>query len=565
MIWGEFAGLKQRVEEEVGAQPNDASRRGVAAHVRRALRAAGVPEHHILSFTAAVVDESDFMPSLEWSRLGQLQESVSERMRQQAEEAEPSEHRGVAAHVRQELLAIGVPEGHARLASTALVVESTVKPSVDWAMLGGLRERVAESMEQQRQVSPSQQRGIAAHVRQELVAAGVEEEQVYDVAVALVSPSAFRESLDWSKIRQLKQQVMHLMELQAETVSLSETRGVAAHVRQELEGAGVGAEHVASIARAVVDESSFNPSLNWDCLGGLKEFVLSLVQQQLGVVDAMETRGIAAHVRQELQGCGVQAENARSMAAALVHESAFKASVNLTQLSHVKDRVWERLEEQGQQVDPSNWHSMATHMQEELVSAGIPTGAVQHVLLAVVNESPWKESLDWTSVVAARGHVVERFRMGRIVAAAERRVVAAEVRVRLIAAGVPHDQVDRFMRHWFPAVEAAGPVNATFSAARDVDTAGADTPCGLLSSPALIAGVAIAMCCLGVAGAVVFLRGPHTNKPADCVDIEKAQTVGKDENTAGAHEFSKDVDTSEVASTAIPSDNCSEGTEFEAV
>merc|ERR1712166_456809 len=89
-------------------------------------------------------------------------------------------------------------------------------------------------------------------------------------------------------------------------------------------------------------------------------------------------------------------------------------------------------------------------MHEELVSAGIPADAVQHVLLAVINDSPWKESLDWVSVVAARGHVVERFRMGRIVAAAERRVVAAEVRMRLIAAGVPHDQVNHFMRHWLP-------------------------------------------------------------------------------------------------------------------
>merc|ERR1711957_987017 len=266
--WEVLRDLKTSVLNEMQSQANDASKRGIASHVRRAAKVVGIPEDRIQSFTRAVVDESDFAASVDLSKLGRLDQLVSNHMSTQQTAAALSEHRGVAAFVRSQLEAAGLSKSSIPLAATALVDNSRFKLAIKWNKFAGLKERISHAVLLQEDADTSKKRGIAAHVRQELKAAGVPEDRVHSMAQALVQESEFRSSINWNKIE-------HLMELQE--ASPLETRGVAAQVRQELKDAGVATEHVLPLARALVDESKFKSSLNWEKFAQLKDEVLGRV------------------------------------------------------------------------------------------------------------------------------------------------------------------------------------------------------------------------------------------------------------------------------------------------
>merc|ERR1711924_21034 len=102
---------------------------------------------------------------------GQLKSTVFARLEAQAKTVIESERRGVAAHVRQALAEVGVPNEFVRLATTALVKESTFRDSVIWSKIGDVKVRVLE-------IQQEQGGRITPNLRQELVDSGVPVHQV---------------------------------------------------------------------------------------------------------------------------------------------------------------------------------------------------------------------------------------------------------------------------------------------------------------------------------------------------------------------------------------------------
>ena len=60
----------------------------------------------------------------------------------------------------------------------------------------------------------------------------------------------------------------------AEQVAPSKKRGVAARMRKELVAAGVPPQRVHSMVKGLVDESTFEPAVDWNKLGELKHFFI---------------------------------------------------------------------------------------------------------------------------------------------------------------------------------------------------------------------------------------------------------------------------------------------------
>merc|ERR1712070_421876 len=111
-----------------------------------------------------LVDESKFKP-IDWSKLGVLKRTVLARLEEQARSVVGSERRGIAAHVRQALVEVGVPKELVRLSTMALVQESAFIETVHWNRIGKVRARVLEMLHKQGgRITPA--------LRQELVDSG---------------------------------------------------------------------------------------------------------------------------------------------------------------------------------------------------------------------------------------------------------------------------------------------------------------------------------------------------------------------------------------------------------
>merc|ERR1712176_422579 len=97
-----------------------------------------------------------FRPGVEWNKLGELKQRVLQSAKEQDESIFPSDRRGIAGRVRQELAAIGVPEEHVHSMVKGFVNESKFVSSIDWIKLGELKSTVLEQVENQsEQTNPS--------------------------------------------------------------------------------------------------------------------------------------------------------------------------------------------------------------------------------------------------------------------------------------------------------------------------------------------------------------------------------------------------------------------------
>jgi len=463
---------------------------------------------------------------------------------------------GVAAFVRRQLEAAGLSKSSVPLAATALVDNSRFKLAINWNKFASLKERISHAVLLQEDADTSKKRGVAAHVRQELTAVGVPEDRVHNMAQALVQESEFRSSINWSKIEHLKFRVERPMEWQ-ETSPL-ETRGVAAQVRQELKDAGVAKEHVLPLARALVDESKFKSSLNWEKFAQLKDQVLGRVRKQAALSEPSARRGVASHVREELKAVGVPEAAVLSTLQAIVDESNFKPSIDWAKLGKAKDRVWELLQRQGERT-ASPWRGVAAHMRSELLVSGVPEGGVHLVLKGLVDDAKWKDSVNWKTVVRVRAEMLERLKLrgGKL----EQSRIVADVRRKLIGAGVLEDRVDGFMKKWFPSVEVQNSQNMTLAmGATDHDSGEADAT---HSSPELVVLIVLvaASCCLVIGVCAVCWRR-HAKTRSECGNAVRNALEGQIEApVVGKSEVS--VYISEGASTATPDDGHSVATASE--
>merc|ERR1712160_148695 len=164
------------------------------------LRDAGVAKEHVLPLARGLVDESKFKISLNWEKFAQLKDQVLDRVRKQAALSDPSARRGVASHVREELKAVGVPEAAVLSTLLAIVDESNFKSSIDWVKLGKAKDRVWELLQRQGERTASPWRGVAAHMRSELLVSGVPEGGVHLVLKGLVDDAKWKDSVNWKAV-----------------------------------------------------------------------------------------------------------------------------------------------------------------------------------------------------------------------------------------------------------------------------------------------------------------------------------------------------------------------------
>jgi len=251
-----------------------------------------------------------------------------------------------------------------------------------------------------------------------------------------------------------------------------------------------------------------------------------------------------------LKAVGVPEAAVLSTLLAIVDESNFKSSIDWVKLGKAKDRVWELLQRQGERT-ASPWRGVAAHMRSELLVSGVPEGGVHLVLKGLVDDAKWKDSVNWKAVVLVRAEMLERLKLRGGKLAQSR--IAADVRGKLIGAGVLEDRVDGFMKKWFPSVELQKVQNMTMALGAMDDASGEVD--GTHSSPELVVLVVLvaASCCLMLGlGAVCWRR--HTKTRSECGNVVRSDLEGQIEApVVGKSEES--VYISEGASTATPNDD----------
>merc|ERR1711957_74017 len=233
----------------------------------------------------------------------------------------------------------------------------------------------------------------------------------------------------------------------------------------------------------------------------------------------------------------------------------------LGQVRRAKEHVWARLKKQKAEVAPSQWRGVAAHMREELLSVGVSEETVHFVVQGLVNDAEWKKTLNWKIVVLAHGqlleHLLERHHK---LSSAERSHVAADLRQKLIAAGVPEDRVDHFMRHWLPSAQAEVISNATVVLAAADNSAGEeeDSP---FSSPGFIAAIVLGVSVIVCAGVCLWLRSRNSVlSQAPTAGDAEAQTLGKDQPSKDVGDGSESLaGASTVAPSDAPSADCEVG------
>lgn len=387
------ATVSQRLAAQAEVGPT--ARRGVASQARQELRAAGVPEAGIASLLRGLVDESQFIATVDWPKLAQLEDTVLARLGEQGDQVAASERRGVASYVREALVEAGIPSEMIGAVQRGVVDESEFKPSINWTKVGNLKASVESSGTLD----------IAKLFRDGLRSAGVPDEEVHVVIEGLLDESRFKQTVDWTRLRQLKDTVLKRLDAQADG---AERRGVAAHVRRELAAAGVAADVVRAMAQVFVQESRLKQSIDWPRFGDLKVAVLRRRDEQAHQVSPSAERGIAAFVRQELVAVGIPEELVRSMAQGLVHESKFKAMINWQQLADLQIFVLEDLEQESKKLPTSEQHGVAAHVRTALAEVGVPKDLVRPATIALVEESAFRTIVQWSELREVKARVIDR-------------------------------------------------------------------------------------------------------------------------------------------------------------